>query len=153
MVVKICRIRTKLAQKQDLIYNTLSALLPECQSRFLPLARLTIPPTKISLLLFSMRPITYWQWINHLKSSRHRTVLTRKISRNRLQCKLGISRYFTVDIYSLLFYSAICNKYMQLGARGTTVIFGSGDAGIAGAIQPEECDGKPFIPTFPGKLN
>ena len=49
-------------------------------------------------------------------------------------------------------YSMICNAYAQLGARGTTVIFSSGDGGVSGH-KPEDstfCDGgRPFAPTFP----
>ncbi|RDX44428.1 subtilisin-like protein [Lentinus brumalis] len=46
---------------------------------------------------------------------------------------------------------SLCNSYAQLGARGTSVIFASGDCGVAGGFlgDPAECDGKSFVPTFP----
>ncbi|KAF7985173.1 hypothetical protein HWV62_7762 [Athelia sp. TMB] len=44
---------------------------------------------------------------------------------------------------------SICNLYMQLGARGVSVLFSSGDGGIGGG-HPTECKNKPFLPTFPG---
>ncbi|RPD78397.1 subtilisin-like protein [Lentinus tigrinus ALCF2SS1-7] len=40
----------------------------------------------------------------------------------------------------------LCNAYAQLGARGTTVLFGSGDGGVSG-IQNTDCT--TFQPTFP----
>ena len=42
--------------------------------------------------------------------------------------------------------SNMCNAYAQLGARGTTVLFGSGDGGVSG-IQNTNCT--TFQPTFP----
>lgn len=42
--------------------------------------------------------------------------------------------------------SNLCNAYAQLGARGTTVLFGSGDGGVSG-IQNTDCT--TFQPTFP----
>lgn len=45
---------------------------------------------------------------------------------------------------------SICNLYEQLGARGSTVLFSSGDGGVSGNQQNEACDGKPFRPVFPG---
>ncbi|EMD37174.1 hypothetical protein CERSUDRAFT_137710, partial [Gelatoporia subvermispora B] len=40
----------------------------------------------------------------------------------------------------------LCNAYAQLGARGTSIIFPSGDGGVAGS-ESESCTA--FIPTFP----
>ncbi|TFK81380.1 subtilisin-like protein [Polyporus arcularius HHB13444] len=40
----------------------------------------------------------------------------------------------------------MCNAYAQLGARGTTVLFGSGDGGVSG-LQDSDCT--TFQPTFP----
>ena len=46
--------------------------------------------------------------------------------------------------------SALCTAYAALGARGVSVLFGSGDGGVSG-IQPEfvtpQCT--TFVPTFP----
>ncbi|KAI0780145.1 subtilisin-like protein [Fomes fomentarius] len=42
--------------------------------------------------------------------------------------------------------SNLCNAYAQLGARGTTILFGSGDGGVSG-IQDTDCT--TFQPTFP----
>ncbi|KIJ29336.1 hypothetical protein M422DRAFT_188615 [Sphaerobolus stellatus SS14] len=40
----------------------------------------------------------------------------------------------------------LCNAYMQLGARGTTIFFSSGDGGVSGS-QSQTCT--TFVPTFP----
>ncbi|KAI0700484.1 family S53 protease [Cytidiella melzeri] len=40
----------------------------------------------------------------------------------------------------------LCNAYVQLGARGTSILFASGDGGVAGS-QSSSC--KTFLPTFP----
>ncbi|EJF57638.1 family S53 protease-like protein [Dichomitus squalens LYAD-421 SS1] len=40
----------------------------------------------------------------------------------------------------------LCNAYMQLGARGTSILFASGDGGVSGS-QSQSCT--TFIPTFP----
>ncbi|KZT28047.1 family S53 protease [Neolentinus lepideus HHB14362 ss-1] len=41
----------------------------------------------------------------------------------------------------------LCNAYMQLGARGTSILFASGDGGVSGS-QSGSCGSK-FVPTFP----
>ncbi|KAJ7491009.1 family S53 protease-like protein, partial [Mycena latifolia] len=43
--------------------------------------------------------------------------------------------------------TALCNAYMQLGARGVSVIFSAGDGGVGGG-QSQTCT--TFLPTFPG---
>ncbi|KAI0064312.1 family S53 protease [Artomyces pyxidatus] len=40
----------------------------------------------------------------------------------------------------------LCNAYATLGARGTSVLFASGDGGVSGS-QSQDCD--TFVPTFP----
>jgi tripeptidyl-peptidase-1 len=40
----------------------------------------------------------------------------------------------------------LCNAYAALGAQGVSVIFSSGDGGVAGT-RNDEC--KRFVPTFP----
>jgi len=40
----------------------------------------------------------------------------------------------------------LCNAYMQLGARGTSILFASGDGGVSGS-QSASCS--TFVPTFP----
>ncbi|KAH9949260.1 family S53 protease [Amylocystis lapponica] len=42
--------------------------------------------------------------------------------------------------------SKLCNAYAQLGARGVTIIFSSGDGGVSGTSY-SNC--KTFVPTFP----
>ena len=44
-------------------------------------------------------------------------------------------------------FSQLCNAYAQLGARGTSILFASGDGGVAGS-QTTTCS-KSFLPTFP----
>jgi len=41
----------------------------------------------------------------------------------------------------------LCNAYAQLSARGTSILFASGDGGVAGARPSNNCT--TFIPTFP----
>jgi tripeptidyl-peptidase-1 len=44
----------------------------------------------------------------------------------------------------------ICNKFRQLGARGVSVLFSSGDTGVAAACQTNDGkETKRFLPTFP----
>lgn len=45
-----------------------------------------------------------------------------------------------------LVHRQVCNAFMQLGARGTSVIFASGDGGVAGG-HGTTCT--TFIPVFP----
>ncbi|KAI0657113.1 family S53 protease [Cubamyces menziesii] len=40
----------------------------------------------------------------------------------------------------------LCNAYAQLGARGTSILFASGDGGVSGS-QSSSC--RNFVPTFP----
>ncbi|KII88063.1 hypothetical protein PLICRDRAFT_30516 [Plicaturopsis crispa FD-325 SS-3] len=40
----------------------------------------------------------------------------------------------------------LCNAYAQLGARGTSILFASGDGGVSGS-QSASC--RTFVPTFP----
>ncbi|KAA1477309.1 subtilisin-like protein [Dentipellis sp. KUC8613] len=42
----------------------------------------------------------------------------------------------------------LCNAYAQLGARGVSVLFASGDGGVGGGQPDESC--RTFIPAFPG---
>ncbi|KAH8108269.1 family S53 protease [Phellopilus nigrolimitatus] len=42
----------------------------------------------------------------------------------------------------------LCNAFMQLGARGTSILFASGDGG-AGGSQPGNATCSTFVPTFP----
>ncbi|KAI0744158.1 family S53 protease-like protein [Daedaleopsis nitida] len=42
---------------------------------------------------------------------------------------------------------SLCNAYAQLGARGTSVIFASGDGGVSGSQPRDSCEA--FVPTFP----
>ena len=46
-------------------------------------------------------------------------------------------------------YRNLCNAYAQLGARGTSILFSSGDGGVSGSQASDACDGSEFIPTFP----
>ncbi|KAI0763109.1 subtilisin-like protein [Trametes elegans] len=43
----------------------------------------------------------------------------------------------------------LCTAYGQLGARGTSILFASGDGGVSGPQASNECNGKAFLPTFP----
>ncbi|KAH8108241.1 peptidase S8/S53 domain-containing protein [Phellopilus nigrolimitatus] len=41
----------------------------------------------------------------------------------------------------------LCDAYMQLGARGTSILFASGDGGVSGNRPTNDCS--TFVPTFP----
>lgn len=43
--------------------------------------------------------------------------------------------------------SNLCNAYAQLGARGTSILFSSGDGGVSGTNADDSCT--TFRPTFP----
>ncbi|KAI0040957.1 subtilisin-like protein, partial [Auriscalpium vulgare] len=47
---------------------------------------------------------------------------------------------------SVALADSLCNAYAQLGARGTSVLFASGDGGVSGS-QSQSCT--KFVPTFP----
>jgi len=44
--------------------------------------------------------------------------------------------------------TSMCNAYMTLGARGVSLLFSSGDGGVAGITSGTACT--TFLPTFPG---
>lgn len=44
-------------------------------------------------------------------------------------------------------HRSLCTAYAALGARGTSILFASGDGGVSGA-QSASCTS--FVPTFPG---
>lgn len=44
-------------------------------------------------------------------------------------------------------YRNLCNTYAQLGARGTSILFASGDGGVGGSQEDTICSA--FLPTFP----
>ncbi|KAJ6473797.1 family S53 protease [Mycena sanguinolenta] len=44
---------------------------------------------------------------------------------------------------------AMCDSYMQLTARGVSILFASGDGGVDGAGGGNCAVGAPFVPTFP----
>ncbi|EKM58690.1 uncharacterized protein PHACADRAFT_253175 [Phanerochaete carnosa HHB-10118-sp] len=47
-------------------------------------------------------------------------------------------------------FAKLCNAYAQLGARGTSILFASGDGGVSGyqhGLPPDSCTD--FVPTFP----
>ncbi|KAH8108266.1 family S53 protease-like protein [Phellopilus nigrolimitatus] len=50
------------------------------------------------------------------------------------------------DTISRALANQLCNAYMQLGARGTSILFASGDGGVGGS-QSSSCT--TFVPTFP----
>ncbi|KAH9888842.1 peptidase S8/S53 domain-containing protein [Cubamyces lactineus] len=47
------------------------------------------------------------------------------------------------------FANTFCNAYAQLGARGTSVFFASGDNGVYSFASDSECDRTTFGPSFP----
>jgi len=52
----------------------------------------------------------------------------------------------------LSFATSVCNSFAQLGARGVSLIFSSGDSGVGGSTICQTNDGKntsTFLPAFP----
>ncbi|KAF9077839.1 subtilisin-like protein [Rhodocollybia butyracea] len=44
---------------------------------------------------------------------------------------------------------AMCDALMKLTARGVSILYSSGDGGVAGSRLNPECNDKPFLPTWP----
>ncbi|KAF5328534.1 hypothetical protein D9758_017940, partial [Tetrapyrgos nigripes] len=63
---------------------------------------------------------------------------------------ISMSYGFTEEEISPDLAKRICDAYMALTARGVSLIFGSGDAGVSGAIPGNETTCTSFVPTFPG---
>ncbi|KAI0740343.1 family S53 protease-like protein [Earliella scabrosa] len=63
-----------------------------------------------------------------------------------LTTSFGIDEPFLVDSPGIA--QTLCAAYAQLGARGTSVLFASGDGGVAGSRPSDSCE--TFVPTFPG---
>ncbi|KAF5315080.1 hypothetical protein D9619_007609 [Psilocybe cf. subviscida] len=59
---------------------------------------------------------------------------------------LTTSYGFNENALSRALANQLCNAYMQLGARGTSILFASGDGGVSGS-QSARCT--TFVPTFP----
>ncbi|KAI0321292.1 family S53 protease [Amylostereum chailletii] len=59
---------------------------------------------------------------------------------------LTTSYGFNEDEISAALATQLCNAYAQLGARGTSILFASGDGGVSGG-QSGSCT--TFVPTFP----
>ncbi|KAI0052390.1 family S53 protease [Auriscalpium vulgare] len=62
-----------------------------------------------------------------------------------------LSTSYAQDEYTLSRRLAekLCNAYAQLGARGTSLLFGSGDGGVTGTQYQNKCKADKFVPTFP----
>lgn len=60
-----------------------------------------------------------------------------------------LSISYTFDEYYVSTSEAnnLCNLFMQLGARGTSILVSSGDGGVAGSQLNDTCT--TFVPTFP----
>ncbi|KAI0696966.1 family S53 protease-like protein [Cerioporus squamosus] len=63
-----------------------------------------------------------------------------------LTTSYGFYEYAFDDAHDVA--NALCDSYMQLGARGTSVLFSSGDGGVSGA-QSSSCPDNKFVATFP----
>ncbi|KZP10384.1 family S53 protease [Athelia psychrophila] len=59
---------------------------------------------------------------------------------------LSTSYAFNESLFDAPAARKLCNAYMQLGARGVSVLFGSGDGGVSG-VYNQTCTA--FHPTFP----
>ncbi|KAI0062178.1 family S53 protease [Artomyces pyxidatus] len=59
---------------------------------------------------------------------------------------LSTSYSFNEEDLTIDIATPLCNAYAQLGARGTSIVFSSGDGGVSGG-QSTDCT--TFVPTFP----
>ncbi|KAI0716532.1 peptidase S8/S53 domain-containing protein [Earliella scabrosa] len=68
-----------------------------------------------------------------------------------LSTSFGFSEPADNEAFAGLARQALCDMYAQLGARGTSVLFASGDSGVAGTFfnNPANCTDREFVPTFP----
>ncbi len=79
-------------------------------------------------------------------------VLTTSYGQNENTISRNLAKYVSARLNSVKFiltrceFSNLCNAYMQLGVRGTSILFASGDGGVSGS-QSANC--KTFVPTFP----
>ncbi|CCM03036.1 uncharacterized protein FIBRA_05153 [Fibroporia radiculosa] len=51
------------------------------------------------------------------------------------------------DLFSASVQNNLCNAYAALGARGVSILFASGDAGVSGFVTGTSCTD--FVPSFP----
>ncbi|OSD01273.1 family S53 protease-like protein [Trametes coccinea BRFM310] len=74
-------------------------------------------------------------------------VVNNLLAQEQLPQVLTTSFGFTEKDIPAAIGSNLCNAYAQLGARGTTVLFASGDGGVSGIQATQDCT--TFLPTFP----
>ncbi|KAF9373094.1 hypothetical protein CPB97_000811 [Podila verticillata] len=60
---------------------------------------------------------------------------------------LSISYGFNENVVSTTEANKLCDIFMQLGARGTSILVASGDGGVGGSRPSDTCTS--FVPTFP----
>lgn len=65
-----------------------------------------------------------------------------------LSMYVTLTRVFMSALRTDSINSSLCDAYGQLTARGVSIIFATGDGGVASS-PGVECDGLPFPPTFP----
>lgn len=73
---------------------------------------------------------------------------------NEDELPVSIAKYVahvTFTLYGwLILRSKLCNAYAQLGARGTSILFSSGDGGVSGgAFTSSSSNCTTFVPTLP----
>ncbi|VDB99691.1 unnamed protein product [Peniophora sp. CBMAI 1063] len=73
-------------------------------------------------------------------------IITTLIAENNPPHVLTTSYGFNEPDLTTALANNLCNAHMQLGARGTSILFSSGDGGVSGS-QSQTCT--TFIPTFP----
>ena len=78
-------------------------------------------------------------------------VLTTSYGENEDVISRPLAKWVTLRLLSRIHIDALipsnlCTAYAQLGARGTSILFSSGDGGVSGS-QPASCSN--FVPTFP----
>ncbi|KZV71302.1 subtilisin-like protein [Peniophora sp. CONT] len=73
-------------------------------------------------------------------------IITTLLAENNPPKVLTTSYGFNEPDLTTTLANNLCNAHMQLGARGTSILFSSGDGGVSGS-QSQTCT--TFIPTFP----
>ena len=125
-----------------MIRNTLLVLPQEFLSRLSPL----VTTTRTEWMDFWTKLTSYWE-----KATRRRfsppVMDSTRIPSLDLSRSLSTSCSGSSPDYSNHTIRSLCNAYAQLGAKGVSIIFSSGDGGVAGS-QTSTCSAS-FLPTFP----
>ncbi|KAA1474758.1 family S53 protease-like protein [Dentipellis sp. KUC8613] len=74
-------------------------------------------------------------------------IIARLLNEDTIPNVLTTSYSFNERYLPFSIANTLCNAYAQIGARGTSLFFSSGDGGVAGSSRNSACTR--FVPTFP----